>query len=86
MIRDVVRAGSEVACGCMELRSSRIETVGSSSLAMKLLIYSKQLQYYRFEQIRTLRPNVTIPWAEFVPTSESEPYVNSGCVLLATAL
>ena len=38
-----------------------IETVGSSSLAMKPLIYSKRLQYYRFEQIRTLRPNATIP-------------------------
>ena len=48
--------------------------------AMKLLIYSKRLQYDRFEQIRTLRPNAAIPWSEIVPTSESEPYIKSGCV------
>ena len=38
-----------------------IEMVGGSSFIMKLLFFSKQFKYDRFEQIRTLRPNVTIP-------------------------
>ena len=38
-----------------------IETLGSLTLAMKLLFFSKQFKYDRFEQIRTLRPNATIP-------------------------
>ena len=37
------------------------------TLVMKLLFFSKQFKYDRFEQIRTLRPNVTIPGAELCP-------------------
>ena len=35
--------------------------------AMKLRIHSKQSQYDRFEQVRTLRPNVTSKVGEFCP-------------------
>ena len=46
---------------------TEIETLGRSTLAMKLLFFSKQLQYDRFEQIRTLRPNATSEGDEFCP-------------------
>ena len=49
-------------CGAHGIQPFRqIETLGSLTLAMKLLFFSKQFKYDRFEQIGTLRPNATIP-------------------------